>query len=185
MNFYIPFKFFSDLLLKFLSALWWPKWTGNLNKLGHSIYEINGGRSARSGCGTVRRGCPASNPRALQLEFSSRFEIVQKGPDCHRLGCIRLEYGKLDDTGDRKCAAVTSTQFPNESVNHSSDSGGQNGITAFLSEFSMLNSAWWLFFCLIPSSSNPFLFPILLGKKHSCVVHEYFWVKKRQTGDWP
>ena len=36
------------------------------------------------------------------------------------------------------------------------------------------------FFCLIPSSSIPPLFLILLGKKHSCVVHKYFELK-RQT----
>ena len=30
---------------------------------------------------------------------------------------------------------------------------------------------------LIPSSSIPFLFLILLGKKHSCVVHKYFELK--------
>ena len=40
------------------------------------------------------------------------------------------------------------------------------------------------FFCLIPSSSIPLLFLILLGKKHSCVVHKYFELK-RQTGYWP
>ena len=33
------------------------------------------------------------------------------------------------------------------------------------------------FFCLIPSSSIPFLFLILLGKKHSCIVHKYFELK--------